>query len=428
MITAGKRWPAVLVIVTMVTCAALAGGSREAAPDMDEGITLRIYAQYSASDERAAYDYAAAAMKKLMPEVTLELEIMAQDDDQKIKTYAATNNLPDIFVVTPALKAVFKESNLLLNLDPYIAETGLKDKLLPSTIPMLVDDDGSVWAVPNVGQWIATLFYNKELFDRHGVTPPRNYEEMLAAVRTFRANDVLPLALFAQEKWPGVQLLDTIVTRHDPRGLLAVDTGEARITDPVYRRAAEKFAELVAAGLISRDAFNTNYDQANSMFMSGRAAMIQNGAWGMSMYGEAMGDNVGILYYPYADAGTEGRVRWNMSGGGLNQAFAVSASTKHPDVAGRFAALFALKFAEGRVVKVADPNPIMRNAPQPESGYNEVQLQFVKDSANFQTMTTFPWGLTDPAFKVAVEDFTHSLLAGAITVDQFIANVDNATR
>jgi len=54
-----------------------------------EKVTLKIYAQYSDDSEKVPYDYAKTAMQKIMPEVELELIQQAQDDDQKIKTYAA---------------------------------------------------------------------------------------------------------------------------------------------------------------------------------------------------------------------------------------------------------------------------------------------------------------------------------------------------
>src|ERR1700730_10343867 len=51
-----------------------------------EAVKLKFYAQYS-GEEKTVYDAANEAMKKVMPEVTVEFEVAAQDDEQKIKTY-----------------------------------------------------------------------------------------------------------------------------------------------------------------------------------------------------------------------------------------------------------------------------------------------------------------------------------------------------
>ena len=77
-------------------------------------VKLRIYAQYADEDTKTPYDYAVAELKKEMPNVELELDIQAQDDGQKLKTYAATGNLPDIFQAGLDIIDTFKKSNNIL--------------------------------------------------------------------------------------------------------------------------------------------------------------------------------------------------------------------------------------------------------------------------------------------------------------------------
>jgi raffinose/stachyose/melibiose transport system substrate-binding protein len=77
-------------------------------------VKLRIYAQYADEDTKTPYDYAVAELKKEMPNVELELDIQAQDDGQKLKTYAATGNLPDIFQAGLDIIDTLKNTTLLL--------------------------------------------------------------------------------------------------------------------------------------------------------------------------------------------------------------------------------------------------------------------------------------------------------------------------
>ena len=63
---------------------------------------------------------------------------------------------------------------------------------------LLFDADGHAYAMPNVGPWAATLYYNKAVFEQYGVEPPRNFDEIIEAVRIFRANDIIPIALYGQ--------------------------------------------------------------------------------------------------------------------------------------------------------------------------------------------------------------------------------------
>lgn len=391
----------------------------------DEGsVKLKFYAQYS-GPEKAVYDAAAAEMKKVMPEVSVDFEVSAQDDEQKIKTYAAAGTLPDIFYASSGLIETLKKSDNLAMMDDVIKENKLEEKLTESAKPMMWNKDGHSYAVPNVGQWAALIFYNKDLFTQNNVKVPTNYDEFLAAVKAFNAKKITPLAVFAKEKWPAVQLLDLAVVGSEPGGLKKLDNGEGTFSDEAYAKGAQKLEELTKAGLISKNAFNTTADDASAQFSSGKAAMYMNGAWSMSNLDSLMGDKVGILYTPLSDADKVDQVKWNLSGGGFNQGFAVSKNSKNKDVAVKYAALFSLEFAKQRVILLSDPNSILAEKVTPQKGLSSIQQQYADDSVNFKTMTTFAWGYENAKFKTAMEDNTQKLLAGQSAAD-FIKDMNKA--
>lgn len=415
-----------ILVVVLAFSIAGCGKKKETANESDQKVKLKMYAQYSSDDEKQPFDYAVEKMKEKMPNVELELEIMAQDDNQKIKTYAATGNLPDIFVATSDIIESFKKSDNILMLDEYVKDLKIEDRFLPSSMSLLKDKEGHTWAVPCAGQFAGLLYYNKEVFKKSNVEIPTNYEEFLASVKTFKSNDVIPLALFAKEKWPGVQLFDMLATREEPRGVAKLDSGDGNASEDAYVSAANKMVELVKAGLLPKGAFNLSSDEAGALFKEGKAAMYLSGAWSMNNLGTNMGDNVGILYYPLADAKDADKVKWNMSGGGYNSGFGVSPHSKYKDIAAEFVCQFALEYAEGRIIKRGDPNPILKNSPEPEKGYLSIQQQYVADSDNFQTMTCFPWGLKNSKFKAAIEDEVNRLLTGDYSVDKFVDNLNKA--
>ncbi len=408
--------------------AAASGTASSAASEAakDEKVTLKVYMQYSADDEKQPYDYAVEQMKKVMPNVTLDLEIMAQDDNQKLKTYAATNNLPDIFVATTDIIEAFKKSNNILQLDPYISELGIADKLLPSAQPLLKSGDGHTWAIPDAGQFGALLYYNKSVFKKCGVEVPQNYDQFLDAVKKIKAKNIVPLALFGKEKWVGVQLFDMLATREEPKGIKGLDTGDTKITDKAYTNAANKLVELVKNGLLPADVFNVSADDANAMLKSGKAAMYLSGAWSLSDFGQSMGDNVGYMFAPLASADTASSVQWNISGGGYNSGLGVSANSAYKDIAAKYACQFAMYFAKGRIIKRGDPNPILKETVEPEKAYSAVQKQYVADSANFKSTTCFDWGLTNSTFKANIEDGISKLLTGDYSVSQFQQDIQNS--
>lgn len=414
-------------MLALSACGSKDGGTSGSAGEASNGnaqVQLKFYAQYS-GENTAVYDAAKEEMKKLMPEVDVEFEVAAQDDEQKIKTYAAGGTLPDIFFASSGLIEALKNSDNLYVMDAAVEDNNIEDQLNETSKAMLRHKDGHIYAVPNVGQWSSLIYYNKELFEQHDIKVPANYDEFLEAVKGFSAKGITPLALFAKEKWPGVQLYDMAVVGSEPAGLTKLDGGEGTFSDEAYRQGAEKIAELSKAGLLSKNAFNTTWDDVLAQFTSGKAAMVLNGAWAMSDISKAMGDKADILYTPLADADKVDQVQWNVSGGGFNQGFSVSKNSKNAEVAANYAALFSIEFAKQRVIHLGDPNPILKENPEPKNGISPLQEKYKQDSANFKTMTTFPWGLVNAKFKTAIEDNVQKLMLDSNT-DAFIDNMNKS--
>lgn len=403
---------------------ASASASASAEPSAAEPVKLRIYAQYADDDTKLPYDYAVAELKKEMPNVELELDIQAQDDGQKLKTYAATGNLPDIFQASLDIINTFKQSGNILELDQYAESTGFKDAMVPSAMNTLVTDDGHTYAFPYAGNEMILLYYNKELFEQAGVNVPTNYDELKAAVQTFKSKDIIPLSVFAKEKWPTVALYDMFANHMDEGGVAKLDKGKAKASDPAFRAAAERLAEIVKMGLLPKGATSLNYDQAAALFYEGKAAMFLNGQWEIEASTAKLGDKVGWMYYPTADAANAEAAKVVFSGGGGPGGYAVSPHTKDPELAAKVAAFISRKYAEFKYTQRGTPIVATKVDKAIEKPYPPMMEELRKAIPTMKT-TAFAWGLSNPKFKAAIEDASQALLAGS-SVDQFIKDVDKA--
>ncbi|MGM0884896.1 MAG: ABC transporter substrate-binding protein [Bacillota bacterium] len=389
-------------------------------------VKLRIYAQYADDDTKLPYDYAVAELKKEMPNVELELEVQAQDDGQKLKTYAATGNLPDIFGAGLDIISTFKKSGNILELDQYVEQFGFKDKMQPSAMNTLVTDDGHTYAFPYAGNEFVLLYYNKELFEKNGVKVPTTYDELMTAVKTFNAAGITPLSLFAKEKWPTVSLFDMFVTRNEPLGIKKLDKGEASASDPAYKEAAEKIVELVQAGLLPKGATNLNYDQAAALFHQGKAAMFLNGQWEIAESTKQLGDKVGWMYFPGTDAANYEASKYAFSGGGGPGGYAVNPDTKDKELAAKVAAFLSLKYAEYKYTERGNPLVATKVDKAIVTEYPPMMQQLSDDIAKISSTTSFAWGLSDAKLKAAIEDASQSLMTGAYSAEQFIEDVNKA--
>jgi raffinose/stachyose/melibiose transport system substrate-binding protein len=391
-----------------------------------ESVKLRIYAQYADDDTKLPYDYAVAELKKEMPNVELELETQAQDDGQKLKTYAATGNLPDIFQAGVDIISTFKKSGNILELDKYVDSYDFKDKMFSSTMNTLVSDDEHVYAFPYAGNEFMLLYYNKEIFKNNNVTVPTTYDELMTAVKTLNSAGITPLALFAKEKWPTVALYDMFVTRVEPAGIMKLDKGQASPSDPAYKQAAEKIVELVNAGLLPKGATNLNYDQAASLFYEGKAAMFLNGQWEIASSTEKLGDKVGWMYFPGVDAATYEQSKYSFIGGGGPGGYAVNKDTKDPELTAKVAAFISLKYAEYKYTERGNPIVATKVDKTIIKEYPPMMTQLSEDIEKITSTTAFAWGLSDAKFKAAIEDATQSLMTGGYSVEKFIEDVSKA--
>ncbi len=403
-----------------------AADTKKDEPQKEEKIKLRIFSQYSLPEEKQPFDYAKEQVAKVMPNVELELDIEPQDDNAKLKTLAASGDLPDIIRVTAGIVDLFKKSNNIIQLDPYVNELKIEDRIRPAYKGLLWDADKHCYAVPRTASPTYVMYYNKELFEQNNVKVPTNYDEFLASIKAFSAKGVTPLSIFAKEAWPGVMIFDAFATRYDAGGLMKiVNDRKGSITEDAYKKAATQIAECVKAGMISKSAFNTDYDTAFNQFTSGKSAYLFNGAWALGPIGDKLGDKVDYLDFPLADATTVEASKLNRPGGGFDGGYSVSANSKNKDIAAKYCALFAIETANGRVIKASEAYPLTIDDVKPEKPYPAIALKYAEESKNYKSTTRFPWGLNEKANVVLGENVA-KLLTGGYPVDKFIADTDKA--
>lgn len=436
-----KKFIALLLILTLTLTAFVSCSNNEAnneanesnqtnnqavetEEEKDEVITLRIYAQYSDEDTKVPYDYAVEQLAIEYPNVKLELDIQAQDDGQKLQTYAATGNLPDIFQVGSTQIETFKESGNILVLDDYAQSTGFLDKAHPSAQNIIYNEDGHIYAFPYAGNELVMWYYNKAIFQAYDVKVPETYEELLTAIEIFNANDIIPMSIFAKEKWITTAMYDVIATRYNPEGIVKLDAGKGSASEEAYVKAAETLHELVEAGMFGQGATNVNYDQAASLFYEGKAAMFLNGQWEIEGSTEKLGDDVDWMWYPVME-GYEAN-KYALSGGGAPGGYAVNPNSEHVDLAAEVAAFISEKYCEAKYMKRS--NPILAldvtNAVTPEKEFPAMMEKLANEMSRVTSTTKFAWGLTNPQFKVAMEDQSQFLLTPDYSPEIFIEELD----
>ena len=422
---------AVLAALTMTLSACgSAGGEKTSATKeaSDDAVTLKMYAHYTSEDEKAQLDYAMDAMKKVMPNVDVEVDVMPQDSGAKLKTYFATGSLPDIYEVSTSDIATAVNSNSAVELDEYIEKYDIKNQLTPTGQSLLMQQDGHTYGIIGSNTNFAVIYVNKKLFDQVGAKIPENYEEFLEAGELLKKNNILPLGIWLKETWPPLQLFDMFALAESDDGISGLDVnGTAKASDPAYIHAAEKIQEISQKELISKDAFSTDYDSVVADFKSGKVAMMVCGNWMAQDLGDSMEDVTMILPYALADASEAETVKeaGAMSGGGFAGGFAVAANSSHKEIAAEYAVQFALKNIEARIVLTGEFNTMLSGDISSDKEPNALTTEISDAVDNVKKSSIMGWSFEDSKIQTDLGSEVQRLFTGEYDPADFAKSVDS---
>lgn len=379
---------------------------------------------YYVDSDKAIVDYAIAEMKKIFPNVTVIPENRTDADGTVLKTRAAVGELPDIFECPASALESFVTSGDILALDDAMAEMDFASYVYDGVLENRAGKDGKIYAISALPNEPLGIFYNKKVFADCGLSEPKNFEEFKNVVKTLKEKGVIPMSIFAQEKWPGLQMYDLAVVAEEATGISGLENGTVKITDPQFVSASKKLEELISLGLIGKGAFNTNASQAFEQFTLGQAGMLVNGVW---YFGDAKeyGDNIGYFSYnPFADAGKEEIARYNLSGGMMSPGgYAVNAKGKNVALSTQYMLHFNIERAKAKTV-LNGAVCALREDVQPKEARYESYQQFAESVGNVKSYTKYSWGIENAEVKTALEDSVEMLLAGNYTADNFIKDLD----
>jgi multiple sugar transport system substrate-binding protein len=232
-------------------------------------------------------------------EIGLGMEPVGYSDEPTyeafIKASFRTNVKPDLFTWSTGhrLNEIVGEGVVAETTDLWteaIANGDLTESLKPYyTI------DGKQYCVPlNTAYWV--MFYNKQIFDEHGLEPPSTWEDLISIADTLVENGVTPFyhtAVLFSFVW-----FQQLMVGSDPALYNALSEGTASYTDPGVVAVMEEWKQMIDSGYFSDPGDET--DPA-AQLKSGKVAM---GAWGTwfntSMTQQEMtpGEDYGMFFIP----------------------------------------------------------------------------------------------------------------------------------
>ena len=298
----------------------------------EEPVNIRVASVYvEGHSMNKVFEEVLTEFKNDHPNVTITEEFMPSEQlNPKLKTDAASNNMPDIFPVWAGMTNLEGiQAGLWMNLEEELnKDSAWKDSFGSGTLEQVQYEAApGYWAVPLCSFGLG-FYYNTELFEKANAEPPKTWDELLQVIDKLKAIGVTPWEIGGKDTWRCEHLFSNLYYKmYGIDQASKVTDGSLKYDDESFLRVFEKMLELVDAGAFDPNMIGIDYAQEVANFASGNSGMQFNGAWAI---GETDGPDtpdtikgkVGFFPFPNMEGAEEFDGQWF---GGVSDAFAVRA-------------------------------------------------------------------------------------------------------
>lgn len=244
--------------------------------------------------------------QKYNGEIELQIEELpsSQAYVDKMKILMASGDMPDVVQAVGGLLDLAAKGNLFVDLKPYLdADPEWKEAVGEDA----VETNTRAGKLVSVSEQksVAGYYYNTEMFDKAGIKPAETWDEWFGNLDKLKATGVIPIALMTGENaWTTNLILGSIIGTDGEAGNAFMNTlHPSDYKTPEVTDALKKIQRMFEQ-YTSKDALGATYNVAANNFLSGKAAIIANGIWMTSDFGnpekaiEGLAGKIDIAVYP----------------------------------------------------------------------------------------------------------------------------------
>ena len=317
----------------------------------------------------------------------------------------------------------YVDAGVVLPLDDLMDKNGTKDELLDGTLTYGTYD-GKTYGLP-LKQWAGALFCNEELFEEYNVKIPETFDELLEAVKTFRAAGVTPMVLGAKEGWHIGMIQNALAVRTEGADYMnrALQGEETLDTEGIVK-SAELLCQLNEAGAFPDGTLGLGAEESQEEFYMGLIPMYFGGSWVSSGCDSEENEIQGLIKAVPMPAVEGGKGGINSFSGGAIDMMMINANTAHPDMAYEFA-VGITKYMSQEAYKIGDSLPAWKvDVDESEVSPTLRQVEELIKNADGYVLAwdTFLEGAAIEAHY----ELLQGLIAGTTTPEEFAAGMQAA--
>ena len=194
------------------------------------------------------------------------------------------------------------------------------------------DDGKATFCVP-MASVIHGFIYNKDAFEKLGITPPATQADFFAALDKIKADGTyIPMAMGTKDQWEAATMgYHNIGPNywHGEDGRLALIAGKQKLTDADWVAPYQVLARWSA---YMGDGYKAQaYPDSQNLFALGRAAIYPAGSWDISLFNQQAKFKMGAFYPPVKAAGDTCYISDH-----VDIALGMNAKSAHPDETKKF--------------------------------------------------------------------------------------------
>ena len=308
-----QRYLAACVLLVVAAGFVFAAGGREST---DGQIEIRVLTRWASdAPHEVAFQDLLREFDEMNPNVTIVDESVGEEIafNDRLRTSIATGNTPDVvYTLGGAAFREFAANGVYLDLQPHLdADPEWRDFFLPLFENWQFEDLEGTFGVPYESFGVG-LFYNRQLFDEHGLDAPRTIEDFERVADAFLEAGIVPLQIGNQSPWRGGHLFTNMMLKRHGAGI---------VSDLANRNTSWDSAEVIEVLELlddwhSRGYFGPNvvagtHNEEQSAFHAGDTAMHMNGSWYIGTgSNSAIGEHMGFVPFPYFSDFPENRNTW----------------------------------------------------------------------------------------------------------------------
>ncbi|POO55800.1 extracellular solute-binding protein [Agrobacterium rosae] len=327
---------------------------------------ITINSDHSDPVPKKAMEELIADFQKANPGVTVKWNNFDHEGYKSAIRNFLTADAPDVVAWYAGNRMEpFVKAGLFEDVTDVWTANGLEDQLKSASPSMTID--GKKWGVPyTYYQW--GIYYRKDIFQSQSITPPKTWDELLAASKKLKDAGITPFTIGTKAQWPAAgwfDYLDLRVNGYDFH--MQLTSGKVPYTDPRVKAVFEKWAELVKPGYFIENHAAIDWQDAVPQLVQGKAAMYLMGNFAVATFknGGLKEEQIGFLPFPEITAGLPNAEE------APTDTFHIPKGAKNKDDAKKFLAYIASPEVQSKMNATLGQLPVNNKAQKPTDPFLE---------------------------------------------------------